>query len=102
MVAAGVVAQAAGAGDVAEGAEVGGLLRGQHGGAGEPVAHDAVAEGEVDDLGDVGGERGQLVGVRAAADGGAAGEDRAAQQPVAGDPVVERGAVVRGCAGRGR
>jgi hypothetical protein len=63
VVVAGVDVEAACAGDVAERAEVGGLLAGEDGGAGEPVPHHAVAEGEVDDIGDVGGDRGELGGV---------------------------------------
>ena len=60
VVEAGVGGQPAGAGDVAEAAEVVGLLAGEDRGAGEPVADDAVGQGEVGDLGDVGGDGTQL------------------------------------------
>ena len=63
---------------------------GQHGGAGEPVADDGVAQGEVDDLGDVGGDRLRArARVGQCAQARAAGEDGAAEQPVPGDLVVE-------------
>ena len=45
VVESGVGGQAAGPGDVAEAAQVAGLVGGQHGGAGEPVVDDAVAAG---------------------------------------------------------
>jgi hypothetical protein len=51
VVVAGVEWHAAGAGDVAQSADVGGLRRGEHGGAGESVTDHTVGEG--DDLGDV-------------------------------------------------
>ena len=36
----------------------------EYGGAGEPIEYDAVAEGDVDDLLDVGGDRAELRPVR--------------------------------------
>ena len=95
-------ADAAGAGDVAEAADVEGLLGGEDGGAGESVVHDGVGEGELGDFGDVRGDGGEPVGVGEGLQGDAAGADGAAQQPVAGDFGVEPQQLSRGCAGRGR
>ena len=89
MVEPGVGADAAGAGDVAEAADVAGLVGGQDGGAGEPVVDDAVGQRQVDDLGEVGGDRPQLRGVGQPLQRDAAGADGAAQQPVPGHRRVE-------------
>jgi hypothetical protein len=85
----GVGGQAAGAGDVAEGAEVAGGLGGQDRGRGEAVGDGGVAEGEVDDLGDVGGDGPQPGRVRHGGEGGAAEVDAAAEQAVSGGLGVE-------------
>jgi hypothetical protein len=89
VVVAGVDGVAAGAGDVAEGAQIDGLVLGEHGGAGESVCDDGVVQCQSDDFGDVGADVGQLVRVGEGLDGRAAGVDGAAEQPVSGDVVVD-------------
>src|SRR5439155_370961 len=89
VVPASVDVQTAGPGDVAEGTEIAGLRGGEHGGAGEAFGHQAVAQGEVDDLADVRTDGGQSLGRRDIPQGGAAGQDPAAKQPVPGDFLVQ-------------
>ena len=64
-------------------------VRGEHRGTGEAVADDGVAECERDDLGDVGGDAREHTGIGQRAQLGDAGPDRATQQPVPGDLVVD-------------
>ena len=54
MVDSGIGRQAAGPGDIAEAAELSGVVEAQRRGAGEPVPHHALGQGERGDFGQVG------------------------------------------------
>src|SRR5262249_49955856 len=79
----------AGPGDVAEGTQIRGLLCGEDGGPGEAFGDQRVAQGELDDVADVRADRRQPLPCRNAEQGGAAGQDPAAQQPGPGGVLVQ-------------
>ena len=89
VVAAGVDVDAAGPRDVPQRAELAGLCPGEDRGAGEPVAHGRVGNGQVGDLGHLPGDGRHGAGVGKRDQSGSADRDAAAQQPVAGRLLVE-------------
>ena len=89
VIAPGVDGQSARPGDVAQRPQIDGLLAGEHGRAGEPVANHAVTHCEGGDLADVGADRGQPFRVGQLQHVDTAQPDAAAQQSAAGDLIVD-------------
>ena len=89
MIAPGVDGQPARPGDVPQRSQIDGLLAGEHSSAGEPVPHHAVTHCEGGDLADIGADLGQPSRIRQCRHIDAAQQYAAAQQPVAGDLVVD-------------